>query len=291
MRIRGFLLALACLLVAACGSQRDKAPPAHPAIWAIENRDGATIGWLFGTIHALPDNTRWESPVLDRALAQAGVLAVEVSDLSDKAAIGRIFNRLATNNPGPPLARRLDPKTRSRLAALFARDGIDSHHFDGMETWAAALAIAQLDQPGSADNGVDLALISRFAGRPVTELEGAARQLSVFDTLPQSEQRDLLKGVLDESDEPPQDRSELVRAWAAGDLKRLERLSRKGILADPELYDALLRNRNRDWASKIADMLIAGQQPFVAVGAAHMLGKDGLPALLTIHGYTVRRIQ
>jgi uncharacterized protein len=65
----------------------------------------------------------------------------------------------------------------------------------------------------------------------------------------------------------------------------------QGMLEDRELRQALLIARNRAWAERIARLIARGQQPFVAVGAAHLLGKDGIPALLANQGYMVRRIQ
>jgi uncharacterized protein YbaP (TraB family) len=58
-----------------------------------------------------------------------------------------------------------------------------------------------------------------------------------------------------------------------------------------ELRRALLVDRNRAWLPRIAGILKQGHHPVVAVGAAHMLGDVGLPALLARQGYTVRRIQ
>jgi len=74
-------------------------------------------------------------------------------------------------------------------------------------------------------------------------------------------------------------------------LATLEREMAGGILADPELRQALLTARNRAWTERVAALLAQGRRPLVAVGAAHMLGSEGLPALLAARGYTVRRIQ
>lgn len=305
MSLRPHLLALlsallGVLLLAGCSDQPAapaSQPEGQPILWELANAEGEVEGWLFGTIHALPDGVEWRSDVLEAALAEADVLAVEVAALDDGVALGELFTRLAfdgssgTSGPPGPLAGRVDPALADQYQALLARAKVRRSHFDAMETWAAALTLAQVAQQAKSENGVDRALIRDFAGREIVEFEGAETQLRIFDDLPETEQRDLLNAVIAETVDYEEDIGRMARMWQVGDEEQLSALTGEGILADPELYEALLAGRNRAWAAQLENLLSADARPFVAVGAAHMFGDDGLPALMAARGYTVRRIQ
>ena len=282
------LVLLLTLWPAACDTPPAgfDAPPS-PALWRAERSDGARA-WLFGTIHALPDGVEWRTSALDRALAEADLLLVEVADLDDETGRALLFHRYAATPGQPPLAERVHPALRGALEAALAAKGHATKDFAATESWAAALMLAPGQPGGESANGVDRALIAGFDG-PVRELEGAERQFAIFDALPEREQRDMLEAVVREAAAPAAERSAPARAWRRGDMAALEAIASRGLLADPELREALLTRRNRRWARRV-DAEAGPKVLFVAVGGAHMVGDEGFPALLARRGWRVARI-
>lgn len=291
--LEALLATAATLLLAACGAPDERAPrdwPApSPALWSV-TAPGGGEGWLLGTIHALPAGLAWRSPALERALAQSDVLVVEVAELDDAEAAAAAFARRARSPGLPPLLARLPPDERPALAAALDAAGLAERDFAATESWAAALSIANTLRRHDPANGVDRALIAgaRVQGRPVIGLETLDGQFALFDALPPPAQARLLAAVPVEADSVAQDAR--VAAWLVGDLAALEREAEAGLLADPDLRERLQLARNRAWAARIAALIERGERPFVAVGAAHLLGEEGVPALLAARGFAVQRV-
>lgn len=271
------------------GEERGSGPP-NPLFYEIASADGAVEGWMVGTIHALPIGTSWRTPEISAAIDKADLLIVEITNLDDKTALPQIFAQLATTPGQPPLDRRLPAELRGSLDNLLDRGGLDPGQFASVETWAAALTLAQVTAEGDPANGVDRALIADFNGRPVREFEGARAQLSIFDRLPEADQRALLAAVVRDADKAAAQGAKLRHAWRTGDAATIEAASQTGILADPGVREALLTARNRAWIAKLLPQLEAGPRPLVAVGAAHLVGPEGLVSLLAAQGYRLRRL-
>ena len=285
------MLLAAGLCLAACQQPNAPAfsePAPSPLLYEIANADGETEGWLFGTIHALPDNVEWRTPALTKANARADMLIVEIAALDDSAAISRIYSRLARSPGLPPITQRVSLDKRAKLDILIARSAFERSDFDRVETWAASLMLAQLAKSGDAKNGVDRAMLLEFDGREIREFEGATAQLSIFDQLPEADQRDLLEGVMADIEKAEEEPGALRKAWLAGDEDALIEATQSGIMADPELREALLVERNRDWTGQLVPILAKDELPMVAVGAGHLVGPDGMPAMLRARGYSVR---
>ncbi len=281
------LFAALCLALLAACSRPDEA---RPAMWEVTG-PGGEHAWLFGTIHMLPREANWRSKEIDHALAGADMLVLEIAAIEDEGAMGAVFSELGQSPGQPPLSQRIDPALRPALEKLYAETKAQDSTFSNLETWAAALTLAQLaNEQGDSSYGIDLALTKAASRLPRGELEGARKQLSIFDSLPEKEQRDLLNAAL-RDDRGAADEAQLAEAWRRGDMTTISRETSTGILADAGLRKALYSNRNADWVVQLEALMRKGHRPFVAVGAAHMAAEDGLPALLRKRGWKVVRVQ
>ncbi len=285
MRLKA-LLAGALLALAGCGGQADGWPAPSPALWEVSG-PGGQQAWLFGTIHALPDGVKWRTGKVDDALGRSSVLVVEIADLSDAKAAQSTFYRLSTTPGLPPLTQRVPAADRAAVKALLNQAGLADDDFPATETWGAAMILGNRVSRGDPANGVDRKLIAK--AKRVEGLETFAQQYGVFDRLPQAEQADLLLATARDAQGNGEDKE--AREWLTGNVAALQRDADGTVLAYPGLREALQIGRNLAWDKRIEQLLADGEKPFVAVGAAHMFGQQGLPALLMAHGYTVRRVE
>lgn len=287
--IRRFILIFA-LAIAAC---KPAAPPPKvtPALWEVSGPKGEQA-WLFGTIHALPAPVDWRSAKVNAALEGSDRLVLEVASIDNPEVLNTIYRSLAASAGLPPLLERLPENERAKAREVLRNYSIRPEEYGQTETWAAALALTfQMTAANQSEYGIDRQVLAANRDKPVGELEGAERQLRIFDRLKEEDQRELLRAVLAEAGAPEVEAARLGTAWSTGDMALLEKETQTGMLADPELRKALLVDRNADWTRRLENMLKAGQKPFVAVGAAHMAGPDGLPAMLEAKGYKVTRLQ
>jgi uncharacterized protein YbaP (TraB family) len=140
---------------------------------------------------------------------------------------------------------------------------------------------------------------ARAGGKQIKVFETLEDQARMFSSLPEPAEIQYLADVIRQRRAPPRRLSPKPSAesmesqWLAGDLARLgPGLAGEMARENPSLYDALLKRRNLAWADKLtAEMGEASGIELVNVGALHMVGPDGLPALLEARGFKVERVQ
>jgi uncharacterized protein len=263
-------------------------------LWRAD-RDGRT-SWLYGTIHL--GRAEWvrPGPTVQKALEQSDALALEL-DARDPATMR------AMAQPADPalVARLLSGERAQRLARQNEAACVPSGTMAGLQPILQVTALAGLVARADGlypEFGVDetLAVSARNNSKPVFALESAASQLKMLTGDSEAEEAEQIDAALDEleSGQLRTQMKELAEVWARGDADKLGRYSEwcncVNTPAERRLMKRLLDDRNPGLADGIERMHAGGRRVFAAVGALHMVGPQGLPALLAARGFTVAAV-
>ena len=181
---------------------------------------------------------------------------------------------------------------------MFTIVGVSFAVVDSMKPWMGALTLAErviVEAGYNPQSGVERTLspIAKNSGAEIRRLETIEEQLRVFADLPEETQISYLMEGLDEISEEPVMLHDLVQAWANGDVDKLvEIMISEELSGTPEIYEALLVNRNRNWVDALAALTNEETGTFfVAVGAAHLAGDDSVMAMLEERGIATTRVE
>ena len=290
------LAAVFAIAATACTAAPATEPKAaSPAMWKVADAD--TTIYLFGTIHLLPKDTKWRSPAFDKAATGSDTLVVEtiIDESNPAATLGELF-KLAISEGLPPLTQRVAPDKKAALEQAIAKSGIPPQVYDKMETWAAAFMLLGVQfknlglDPGS---GVESALKKQFeeGGKTIGQLETNAEQLGFFDRLSEKSQREFLVAVLDDPKAMDVEFASMLAAWSRGDVNGIAKSFNSDLAEAQELKDALLTQRNANWAKWVKGRLDQPGTVLVAVGAGHLAGEESVLSMLETQGVKVTRVQ
>jgi len=291
MHRRAFVAALlVAFLVSGAAAQT---PPKH-FLWSVKDSKGATV-YLLGSIHVLTPDFYPLSPDIEKLFDASKVLVEEVNldDMNDPTAMIPILAK-AMFSDGRTLDQVVSAETYAEVKKRAEKAGLPMMAIQRMKPWMAAVALTApvLQAAGfNADLGVDKHFYdkAKTANKERRALETVAYQLDRFDQLPMPLQEAMLKATMEDLDTEVGNVKELAKAWQSGNTTTMERLMLGAMLESPELYQRLLVERNVNWISHVDKCLQENAGCFVVVGAAHLVGPQGLPTLLQKKGYTVRQ--
>lgn len=286
----------AALLVLVLAASAAPAADSHPVTaWRLDG--GSNRVYLLGSVHLLREEDHPLPEVIDEIYAEAEVLVMELDyDDVDPAAAQALIREKGTPEGERTLPELMGPQAWTRARALAAEVHIPLDGLARVEPWLAAITVEQLMLARIGFDpafGIEhhLAQRAREDGKEVTGLETLDEQLGFLDGMSLEAQRALLLQSLEESTRIEELMEGLVCAWRYGDLEHLESRLLASIRDYPELYEALVTERNRRWARRIAGLADDRQDYLVVVGALHLVGEDGLPALLEAAGYELTRLR
>jgi uncharacterized protein YbaP (TraB family) len=262
-------------------------------IWTVEK--GGRTGWLVGSLHLLTADAYPLPASLDAAFAASDVLVEEANpeELKAPAAAMQLVAK-AMYPPGTTLQSQVSKDTFDKIAKRAETIGLPIDRLQGFKPWMVALTLVALElQKGGFDPGLglDQHFLNRApgVGKKVRTLETAMEQIDFLESLSPQLQEGLVAASFEGADTELQQVQKIAAAWKAGDTVPIERLLASDMKnVDAAVYETLLVGRNRRWVPQIEDCL-SQQKCFVVVGAAHLVGSDGLVAMLRAKGYTVKQ--
>jgi uncharacterized protein YbaP (TraB family) len=295
-------VAVACLSVLPVTGQSlaSVARPPQPAvekgtakgfIWKVER--GGRTAWLVGSLHLLSPDFYPLPATMDQAFAGSDVLMEEIdmNEASDpKVAAGILA--MALNPAGTTLSSQLSKETLAAVGPWLAKRNLPIEAFQTMKPWMLSITIQTLSLQSIGFDpafGIDKHFqdAAARAGKRLMPLETALEQISFLDSLSPKTQDQMLRESIEAAETEMGEIKALAAAWRAGDVAAMERLALADMKDAPDVYDTLLVSRNRRWLPKIEACMQANRACFVVVGAAHLIGPDGVVALMKGRGHTV----
>jgi uncharacterized protein YbaP (TraB family) len=260
-------------------------------LWKVEG-EGASA-YLLGSLHVLTSDFYPLSATINKAFAESKTLVeeVDIDETNDPMLMMAALSK-AMLTGGQTLDQVVAPEVYAEVQKRAEKAGLPMAALQRMKPWLVAITLMAptLEAAGfKPEHGIDRHFFDRAkdSGMKRQALETMAYQLDRFDSLSAKLQEDLLRTTMEDLDKEVAGVKDLAQAWTFGNVAQMEKLTMSMRDEAPELYQRLLVERNHNWIPHVETCLKQKAACFIVVGAAHLVGPDGLPTLLASKGYRV----
>jgi uncharacterized protein YbaP (TraB family) len=255
--------------------------------WRISKGDHAA-GYLLGTIHSEDPRVLGFSEEFIRQMTSCQVFAMElVPDLETLRRLGEYMHYQDANK----LRHSLGEVRFEQVMQALSSYKVPLQWKTKMKVWAAMMTLSVPAPQGGLFMDMSISLRAEGAGLEVVGLETMEQQLSFLEDMPMAYQLDLLDRALEDYLQVDVTHRQMVDLYLKGELSPLWRLLEDQFEPlDPGIRDYFvgrgINHRNRRIISKLLPSLNQSSV-FVAVGALHLYGQQGMLALLREQGFTL----
>jgi uncharacterized protein YbaP (TraB family) len=259
-------------------------------LWEISGNGLATSSYLFGTFHLLCKDDIHFGEALKQAITNSKKVYLEL-DLDDPATL--MGGLMLMNMKGGKKLKDLYTEEQYQKISIFFRDSLKTPIglFQQMKPAFLAALLYPKMMPCNASSSVEESImqLAKAGGKEIRGLETMAFQASVFDSIPYEKQAEELLQGIDSMEKARIDFGLMLAAYKEQRLDKIEKIINDPGFGSTVNQEALLDNRNKNWVGQLKQIM--KQEPvFTAVGAGHLVGKNGLIALLRAEGYVVRAV-
>ncbi|HEY4191650.1 MAG TPA: TraB/GumN family protein [Mesorhizobium sp.] len=279
-------------------------PNGKGLLWKLE-KPGQEPSYLFGTMHMTDPRVTTLPASAQKALEAAGTVIIETTEVLDQKKMMATLAKepdLMMFTDKTTLSSLLSPTDAAAMAKALDERGIPALSVAKMKPWMlsamVALPACELARKagGAAVLDVKLAQDAKAAGKGVEGLETAADQLRAMASLPMDFHMRGLVDTLKLGDKMNDVNETMIDLYQRGEIGMIWPLFRVVLpdeADDPAGYaafeEAMVTGRNKVMAEHAAPILAKGSA-FMAVGALHLPGAEGLVEEFRKAGYTVTAV-
>lgn len=257
-------------------------------LWKISRNDKVS-GYVYGTIHIGDSEVlNLHESVMQSLMASNNFLMEVVPQPEDVIEMSTTMFFMDGNKLGNIVNQDIFDKT----TIILGNYGFTREMVSVMQPWAAYIVMSYPKNPGEI---LDFKLmeIAQSNGAQVFGLESAMEQVKIFSDLSLDEQARILTDAVCHYENTTEDFNEVKNHYLNRDLDSLYSFSKKYTFGDDAVYEAislkLITQRNSKMVDQILDYLRDGIT-FIAVGAMHLPGEDGILNQLELRAYDIEKI-
>jgi uncharacterized protein len=282
--------AILCLMLAGNAAAARSIANGDALLWKVTTERGA-INYIFGTIHSDDERVLQLKPAVQAAFAGSERLLLEIAVTPEGVLdmMARLYRR-----DNSELKQDLPAPLYAQTVAAFKARGLEEAWLNRLTVWGAALSLMI---PQSTGLVLDLHLQTQMQARdkPVLGLETVESQLAVFADLDKESQIRMLSMALEELQRLEQTTEQMIRYYLREDIAAIAGMEQEFHTGEnrafmERLMDRLVDQRNRRMVQAMQAHLQTGQT-FIAIGALHLPGENGIVNLLQKAGYKVESVR
>lgn len=263
-------------------------------LWKVSK--GESVLYLGGTVHVLSKQDLPFPAAFDRAFAAADLVAFEtdISQLENPSLQFKLMG-LMSYQDGRLLNQVISAGLYQQLNDFLTSRGMPPHLLLSMKPAGVMITMLgiELQRLGITESGADVYYFNkaRDANKPVLGLESIDTHINYLGALGEGNEEAFLQQTLNDIEKTESLMQTLVSAWKTGDVAGIEKHAVDDMRNSfPQVYERLLVTRNIQWMQRLRQLLQTPETELVLVGAAHLVGPDGLLFFLTQEGYSIEQL-
>ncbi|MBC3539424.1 TraB/GumN family protein [Rufibacter sediminis] len=282
-----FLLLVSTVSFIETGACASLEPQSKSLLWKVSGK-GIKTSYLYGTFHLVPKDQFALPSKVKQKLVKSQTVIFEV-DL-DSPKLSRLLSKTMRMNQ--PLESLMTAQEYN-LLANFVEDSLERNmqQYRFIKPGFLGQLLLYPKLLGYSPESYDLALLdmAKKWHKSIYVLETPEEQVALFDQSTLEVQTSQLLNNVKQFDKQRKLMKNLLSLYQQEDLDGLYSLitSQEDAKGSNNL---LLDERNHKWLAPMVDMMKKSPS-FVAVGAAHLAGEEGLIQLLRAQGYKVEPVQ